>query len=264
MRIEALLPVRIVWGYNGFASEYKFRESFFKYLQQNISADVTKKIPGFGPHNFPSLIICNKYCFIKQNAMPFGCPILEDNWWPFYTSSSYNPTFFFLEAIWSRLSYMFDQLPMDIFGEDLSMEPANRFLDARVKEIDSSLGWEYNYFVMKKKTLEEHVEVKEWEPAELDEIQHVIISELCEKGEIDLLTDKELENFVLSGNYESVEQFLELLKKTGLVFIQMNKLRLLTDQCQCVILPNGKFYAGENKSGRLTNWVRKEMHKLKK
>lgn len=261
LRIEALLPIRIIWGYNGFASEFKFRESFFDYLKQNTSTDVTDKVPGFGPNNFPNLIICDKYALIKQNGMPFGYSKTENEWWPFYTSTSYNPTYFFLETIWSRLSYMFEQIPTEIFGEDLSMEPVNRFLEARVKKTDTHLGWEYNYFFVEKKTLEGHVEVAAWEPAEIDEIQHVIITELCEKGEIDLVKDKDLQQFVLSGNYASVEQFLDSLKDTGLVYIEKDKLRLLTDRCQCAVLPNGKFYAGEDKSGRFTNWILKQMER---
>ena len=263
LRIESILPVRIVWGYNGFSNEYNFRKSFLDYLEQNISSDVLNKIPGFGPHNFPSLIICNKYSFIKHNGMPFGFPALEDNWWPFYTSSSYNPTYFFLEAIWSRLSYIFEILPMDIFGEDLSMEPTNRFLDVRIKKVKGHLGWEFNYFNLKKKTLSENVKSKDWEPVQLDETQHAIVSELCKKGEIDFLKDEDLETFITMSNYSSVEQFIDQLKETGLVFLEKNKLKLLTDQCQCVMLPDGKFYAGENKSGRLTNWVKKEMKKYR-
>ncbi|MFH6965223.1 DUF6602 domain-containing protein [Flavobacterium plurextorum] len=264
LRIEAFLPVRIIWGYNGFASEFSFRESFFEYLKANLTTDLNNKIPGFGPHNFPNLIFCGQYSMIKQNGMPFSCPIQIENWWPFYTSSSYNPTKFFLEAIWTRLSYKFEQLPMDIFGEDLTMEPVNRFLDCRIKEYEGNYGWEYNYFTMSKKSLKEHIDAAEWQPVELDMIQNVIVSVLCKKEEIDLTTDTKLESFVMEeGLYKSLSDFVEKLKSTGLVFVENNKLKLLTDQCQCAILPNGKFVAGENKSGRFTNWFMREIAKSK-
>lgn len=264
LRLEAFLPVRMIWGYNGFASEYSFRNSFSEYLNANLTTDLNNKIAGFGPLNFPNLIICGQYTMLKQNGMPFGCPMQEDNWWPFYTSSSYNPTKFILEAIWTRLSYKFEQLPDEIFGEDLIMEPANRFLDCRIKEIDGHYGWEYNYFTLSDEFLKDSPGAVEWQPVELDITQHLIVAELCRKGEIDLTTDKELESYVVKeGSYTSLTDFIDKLNETGLVFVENNKLKLLTDQCECVILPNGKFVAGENKSGRLTNWVMKEIARLK-
>jgi len=264
LRVEAFLPVRMVWGYNGFASEYNFRNSFFKYLSKNLTTDMNNKIGGFGPHNFPNLIICGQYSMIKQNGMPFGCPIQKENWWPFYTSSSYNPTNFFLEAIWTRLSYKFEQLPNEIFGEDLIMEPANRFLDCRHKELNGNQGWEYKYFTISNKFLKEHTEAAEWKPVEVDMKQYVIINEIGQMGEIDLSADTDLEKFIVEGSdYNSLADFLEKLKLTGLVFLEKNKLKLLTDGCEFIFLPNGKVVAGENKSGRLSNWVMREIQESK-
>jgi hypothetical protein len=263
LRIEAFLPVRIIWGYNGFASEYNFRNSFYEYLENNITTDVNDKKGGFGPHNFPNLIICGQYSMFKNNAMPFIVPVQEDNWWPFYATSSYNPTYYFLELIWTRLSYKFEQIPNDVFGEDLTMEPATRFLDCRMQELNGHQGWEYNNILVSDKNLKANTEVAEWQPVEVDITQHVIISQLCEKGEIDLEADKDLESFVMKGSYSSLADFLEKLKATGLVYVENNKLQLLTDQCQCAIMPNGKRVAGENKSGRFTNWMKKEIAKSK-
>lgn len=265
LRVEAFLPVRIIWGYNGFVSEFSFRESFFEYIKSNLTIDLNKKIGGFGPHNFPNLIICGQFSMLKQNGMPFGYPVQENNWWAFYTSSSYNPTKFFLEAIWTRLSYKFNQLPMDIFGEDLTIEPANRFLDCRIKEWNGNLGWEYNYFTLSDKFLKENLGAVDWQPVELDLLQHIIVSELCHKEEIDLMADNDLEAFVMKeGVYTSLTDFINKLKNTGIVFVENNKLKLLYDQCQCAILPTGKIVAGENKSGRFTNWIMRELAKSKK
>lgn len=264
LKVESLLPIRVIWGYNGFASEFNFRESFYDYLKENLTTDLNKVIPGFGPHNFPNLIFSGQFTMLKQNGMPFGCPMQEENWWSFYTTSSFNPTKFFLEAIWTRLSYKF-QLPTEIFGEDLIIESVNRFLDCRIKKWDGNYGWEYSYFTMDNELLKGNPGATEWQPVVLDIIQHTIISELCNKGEIDLIADKELEPYIKKdGLYKSLNDFIEKLKSTGLVFVESNKLKLLTDQCQCAILPNGDFVAGENKSGRFTNWIMKELAKSRK
>lgn len=262
---DTILPIRIIWGYNGFSSEYKFRDSFYNYLFDKRSTGPDNMIAGFGPHNFPNLIICGKYAMFKNNAMPFVAPVQSDNWWPFYATSSHNPAYFFLEVIWTRLSYRYE-LSNDIFGEDLKMQPATRFLDCRVQTLAELKGWEYNTRVISDKELKTNTEVLLWQPAILDRTQFVVVEQLCKRGEINLDADKDLGPFVIKGNYLSVSDFLEKLSATGLVYIENKKLKLLTDKCQCVILPDGRSVAGENKSGRLTNWVMKEMaqHREKK
>lgn len=263
LRIEALLPVRILWGFNGFASEQNFRKSLNDYLNENITTDEKDKKGGFGPHNFPNLIICDKFSMMKQNGMPFGVPISETKWWPFYTTSSYNSIYFLLEVIWTRLSYKYKQLPMDIFGEDLKMEPTTRYIDGRIKKTGTNYGWEYNYLHLSEKTLREHIEVSQWEPALLDKPQYIVMNILCKK-DIDLANDKDLEKFILSEGYSSLNDFIEKLKTTGLVYEESQKLKLLTDMCGCVMLPDGRSVAGENKSGRLSRWVYNEVEKIKK
>ncbi|MBX9886939.1 MAG: hypothetical protein K2Y30_03275 [Flavobacteriaceae bacterium] len=259
LKTEVVLPLRIVWGYNGFKNEYNLRESFINYLGQNISENKQNIKHGFGPHNFPNLIICGQYSLNKINGNPFGHHLDKDNWWSFYTSSSYNPVFFLLEIIWTRLSYKYEFLPMDIFGDDLSVEPLKLYIDCRVKQFNEGLlGWEYNYREYKKESLEEISEPVQWNPTFLDKEQYVIIHELCKDSVINIKEDENLEKFVTNdGNYESLDEFLKKLKETGLVFIENNQLKLLTDNCQCMILPDGRTIAGENKSGRLTNWVMK-------
>lgn len=159
LKTDAVLPVRIVWGYNGFKNEFNLRESFVKYLSQNISENKQNIKHGFGPHNFPNLIICGQYSLNKINGNPFGYPLDKDNWWSFYTSSSYNPVFFLLEIIWTRLSYKYEFLPTDIFGDDLTVEPLKKYIDCRIKQFNKDLlGWEYNYREYKKESLEEFSE----------------------------------------------------------------------------------------------------------
>lgn len=260
--IEAKLPVRIIWGYNGFANEYNFRNSFCNYLSEKRTTDFNNKIGGFGPHNFPNQIICGQYSMLKNCAMPFIARVGKDNWWPFYVSSSYNPTYFFLELIWTRLSYKFEEIPGSIFGEDLSMEPASPFLDCRVQTLDGQNGWEYNNTVISDKNLKANTQVLEWQPVELDFTQHYIIALLCKLGEIDLNTDKEFEPYILKQGYPSLVDFFEKLTATNLVYIESGKLRLLTELCRCCIV-DGKYFAGDDKSGRLTNWVLKEIAKSK-
>lgn len=42
LRSESYLPLRIVWGYNGFATEHSLRESFIQFLCENLSTEEQK------------------------------------------------------------------------------------------------------------------------------------------------------------------------------------------------------------------------------
>jgi hypothetical protein len=255
LRAEALLPVRIVWGFNGFASEYSFRNSFYQYLNGNVTTDIKKFIPYYGPHNFPNLIICGSYSLIKMNGMPFGYPLFKDGSWPFYASIPKGYTKYILELIWTRLSYKFE-LPSEIFGEDLELEQANSFLDCTYGMLGDRGGWHYHAFQPKKEFFNSPLPVKDWEPVSINQKQFVIIQILGKEGMIDIVKDANLEAFVTEEDaYGSLQQFIEELVATGLIYLNGSILRLLTDQCECVFMPDGRVVAGENKSGRLTQWA---------
>lgn len=257
--METFYPARIVWGYNGFKTEFSLRESFVEYLEGNISTTEEKRISGFGPLNFPNLIICDKNSLIKTNGIPFAHPIDEENWWPFYVSSYDNPVYFLLEVIWTRLHYMFG-ITSEIFGEDLTVDEMHGFLLCRYKETEKIKGWEYFYVPTEKELLEKPLEHKDWEPTYLDKTQFVIINQLCKTGTIDCKIDNELKEFVEKGGY-TLESFLISLKETGLVDTTNQVLSLITEQCICGITPEGKYFAGDNKTGRVTRWTIKGMNK---
>lgn len=173
LRNESYLPLRIVWGYNGFSSEHSLRESFVKFLSENLSTE-DKKIKGFGPNNFPNMIICDEYTILKMDGMPFIAPLDNNGWWTFLTTSHYNKMRFLLESLWTRLSYKYS-LPQDIFGEDLQKEPATVFLRIRYKRDENTEGWEYDYWPASDKQLNDHYEVEEWKPVELDKVQFSVL-----------------------------------------------------------------------------------------
>ena len=92
---------------------------------------------------------------------------------------------------------------------------------------------------------------------EIDCAQQVVISEIGRKGFVDVENDKDLEKFVVKNGYKGIDDFVDGLLATMLVTLDGNKLRLLTYQCQCVTF-GGKWYAADNNTGRLTNWVSRE------
>lgn len=260
LTLEAFYPARIVWGYNGFKSEFSLRESFIGFLESRISTP-EKKFKGFDPLGFPNLIICDKYSLVKNNGIPFGYPINEDLWWPFMVSSYENPVYFFLEIIWTRLHFMYG-ISSEIFGEDLTVDEMHGFLLARAKETPEIKGWEYYYVHMKEEDLSEPLNHKDWEPTFLDACQFVIMDELCRKEELRYNEDPQFEPFISDSGY-TVETFLKSMRDTGLVHTDNEVLKLITEQCVCGVSPDGKYYAGDNKTGRVERWVIKNITKRK-
>jgi len=252
--LETFLPTRIILGYNGFKSEFSLRESFEKYLEENLTISEKNKKSGFSPLKLPNLIICNNYSLIKANGIPFCSPIIDNNWWPFYLSSYENPVYFLLELIWTRLQYMFG-ITYKIFGEDLINDEMHKFLSCKYKE---KKGWDFLYHNTKKDILEKPLIHKEWEPMFVNEIEFVIFNELCIYGNIDFEKNIKAKEYIERNGY-TLESFIKSLKNTGLIDYKKGVLVLITEYCICGVTPNGKYFVGENKTGRVERWLQKKM-----
>lgn len=253
LKVESTLPARIVFGYEGYKSEYALREGFVKFLVDNKSDSENLKY-GFGPLNFPNLIINGNYTLLKGDGMPYGSRLI-DGQWAFYLSSSETPLQKFLEIIWTQLSYRFE-LSNEIFGEDLETEGTNLFLKANVVNVGGFRGWNYEYVTLSKKTLETNVGNRDWKPVALNMEENHIISYLCKYGKLRIdAINKEL---MVIGKKVDLSKFLKSIKMTGLVYLDVNEIKLLTDQCQVVYIPEKGFFAADNKTGRLSRWTEKQ------
>jgi hypothetical protein len=261
LKHEAIMPVRIVLGYNGFKKENNFREAFVEYIENNVTTDLSKKKYGFGPANLPSQIICNQFSILKNNGMPFGFPLTDEKWQVLMTTSE-KPVYFMLEYVWTRLSYMF-KISSDIFGEDLHMEQLTRFLDCNILNVEGNYVWQYNYFKVSDAFLKRELKGTKWQPVILTDTQFLMINYLCKYEEINILT-AQFFGEVATKEGKTVNELADELCATSLVYLEANKIKLLTKQCACVVMPDGRLVAGENVSGRLARWVTNEMNKAKK
>ncbi|MDJ1505017.1 DUF6602 domain-containing protein [Xanthocytophaga agilis] len=251
-RLEALMPARIVFGYNGFTSEYGLRQGFVKFLSANKSKTLNMK-PGFGPLNFPDLILNNQFSLVKANCLPYAGRMTEYQW-PFFLSSSENPLLKLLEIIWTRLSYKY-KLSSEIFGDDLELEGMNAFLFANLVYIDGVRGWNYEYIKLTNNKLQKQKGNSEWLPVALSDAQHHIIAYLCKYNSIYIgKINRSLSSIQISVD---TEVFVKEIIETGLVYKDGPTLKLLTERCSCVYIPNEGYYAAENKSEQLTKWCDK-------
>src|SRR5688572_22152472 len=100
LKWDVCLPIRVVIGYDGYTSELTLRDGFIKYLEKVAATGPTK---GYGPANFPNLIVCGRNSLLKLNGMPYSAPSESGDQWAMYASGSHGPFRLLLEILWTRL-----------------------------------------------------------------------------------------------------------------------------------------------------------------
>ncbi|WP_218917911.1 DUF6602 domain-containing protein [Lentibacillus amyloliquefaciens] len=249
--IETLMPLRIVFGFYGYSSMKSLRKGFINFLQDHVSTE-SNPIKGFSPGTFPNQIFTRSSSLIKANGMPYVSPLDENGFWEAYTSSSHNPLLHFLELLWTKLSYKHGISSLDIFGDELTMEAVFRFIGAKPIRKNENIGWEFRYVELPN-DLDTSPVFYQWEPQELSWSEYLLITWLC-NGE-SMNTESDIFLDVLQKDGSDEDSFLEKLNKKNLVYKdEENNLQLLTDECVTVI-KGDKFYAGENKDGKMSKWV---------
>lgn len=259
--MEAFFPVRIVFGYFGFKTEFSFREAFANFLGGKAENGPAR---GFGAGSLPNLIICGKNSIVKNNGMPYAMPFMnEEFYWPILVSSPENPIYHLLEIIWTRLSYKFG-ISSAIFGDDFDSDPAHRYINCKLHtDGEGNYGWMYSYSSFSEKLLSntKHEKIP-WSPKFLTEKQFIAVLQLCENGYINY---KENTDFIeaITEDGSNMQEFIKSIVDTQLVYERNNEIRLLTDQCQTMILSDGRYCAGENENGEFTSWFMKFMNDKK-
>lgn len=249
MMTDQLAPVRIIFGYHGYKTEMGLRRGFVKFLETKLNT------LGYGPLQLPNLIVSNNVSLVKLGGHPYRARVSNDGYWPILASSHVNPTVLMLELLWTRISYM--HAVDEVWGEDLEVERLAPLLEAMsvVNPANGMRAWMYKMIPLKSNHLTGEAHVG-WEPAVLDTYQHHLVTLLCKKDVA--IDDPDLLQF-LSENDQEPQSFFKSLIETGLVAIDANRLVLTTTALQVMVLPDGRFVAADNNTGRLTRWVEKEM-----
>ncbi|MEU0303381.1 DUF6602 domain-containing protein [Streptomyces sp. NPDC006175] len=243
--LEQLSSIRVILGMHGFKSERTFRSSMVEYLEQNIGK------AGFGPADFPQLIISGGNSLVKANGRPFMMSLV-DGWWPFYFSTPENPLRLLLEFIWTRLDEMHG-FGRDLWGEDLEIEVGRALLGFRAACIDGKGGWEVQVYEADDAALSKVPATEQWSPEFVGMEEFVLLARLCQ-GEGVSSDNPEIMSWLDSRGitYDDVRN---RLLKTRLVASYGKSLELVTKKCQLVILPTGEYVAAENSTGRLDRWI---------
>ena len=254
LMMEAFHPLRIVIGYYGYTTEYGLREGFVKKMEQIVKDGPVR---GYSPGSFPSLFICGDSTIIKNNGMPMAIPLTDDDFYfHILTSSSGRPMYHLLELIWTRMSYKFG-ISSTIFGDDFDSEATHPFLSCKEKKIDEeNWGWEFMYHPLTKKQLSMPLVPIPWTPTEIDRDKYSILNVLTQVGTVDIKTDEQFLKFISESKLDA-DKIIKELADARLVYVDEGKIGLLVDELVTVFSPDGKLFAGENKSGEMANYFGK-------
>ncbi|MFF8605005.1 DUF6602 domain-containing protein [Streptomyces sp. NPDC015346] len=247
--LEQVSAIRVILGIHGFKSERAFRLSMVDYLERNVG------ITGFGPANFPQLIVSGGYSLVKANGRPFMTPLV-DGWWPFYFSTPENPLRLLLEFIWTRLDEMYG-LGGEAWGEDLETEVGRTLLSFRAVRVDGRSGWAVQTHDADNETLDATPTMKQWSPEFIGYEEFVLLTRLHQGKDV-RSDDPEIMSWLESRGV-AFNDVRDRLLKTRLVASSLQSLKLIAKECQLAILPTGEYIAAENSTGRLDRWISRRM-----
>lgn len=244
--VECFLPIRVIFGYEGFANELSLRDKFIDFISSNITPD-TGVARGFGATFLPNLIIAKENSLIKTNGMPYAITFDEMNEYCWIASYRRNPLLIFLELLWTRLTCLFE-ISSDIFGDGLVNEGLAPLLTA----CGSENGWVYKkipYTIENINVLDEDIK---WMPSMLSEGEFILLNKLCHK-ECIAIDEKLIE--LVNNLGEQLQDILFHLNKERLIYYNQNVVGLLTKECKCAIIPDLGYCAADDYDGRFTRWI---------
>lgn len=260
LRCEAILPVRVVFGYEGYKDEYTLREGFVGYLDGLVKRPPETRLR-FNINTFPNLIVCRNASLVKLDGMPYSGSVDERGWWWWMGSRRLKPFHVLLELLWTRLDYLLKIGP-DIFGEDLETDTLSPFLACRAEQNGAQQGWRYENLKWSREKLAGASEHEAWHPAVLNELEFELVNRLCQGVAVNLKDPGLLARLKREG--QTVESVTKSLNEKMLTMVDGDSLKLITDQCSCMILPDGRFVAAENKSGRLMRYALKAVEESRR
>lgn len=238
--VESYMPIRITFGYGGFSTEKSLRDAFIEYMSKNL------KVKGYGVTSIPSLIIANERTIIKTNGIPFA--ISSENQksgeWLVLGSANRAPIFFLLYLIWTRLYYLFPDIPEEIF--DNTEIPINPLMKAK----GGKTGWEYTFIDVELEDSNEELR----KPLEITLMSNALLK-MIEKGYSITVDDKcMIEECKKNG--EDYNKVIEDLLYKRIIYVDNNVVGILPETWMTVIY-NGKYFFGDNFNNRMIQWYNK-------
>ncbi|MFN8669642.1 MAG: DUF6602 domain-containing protein [Gemmatimonadaceae bacterium] len=257
---DAMRPVRIVLGYDGFRTERGVREALLKYLELNSPSPGSPPTRGFGPADLPNLVLCNHLALVKLNGMPFAARIGEKEAWACLGSAHESSGALLLEVLWTRLQ-SFNPEISTLLGDDLTIETTYPLLLARVGSVmvdgHEHRGWMYEVVDRSETELKSWNPNAKWEPAPITPDLQATIVFMARRGGVLDLHDPEIRSELEAVG--DLDAHIEMLLGTGLLWLDKQRwLRSLADNIVTVFLPDGRMAAANQSDPRFVRWIEQQ------
>jgi uncharacterized protein DUF6602 len=249
--LEQYAPLRILFGYQGFATEHALREGFLNYLES-----IPPGSPGYGLNSFPNQIICRQNSLVVATGHPY-CPSIVDDWWPVVISSSENPLRILLELLWTKICGRFDMVMPD--DDSLSVESFSPLLSAKFQKADDLAGWKYHFETLSKAQLSAR-KPQEWEPFVVDRVMANVLLTLNKKGAVKLNDPHHLK--FIRDHHQKEDDVVDQIVKMGLGAVKDETLHAL-QTFAIAFLPDGRSVVAFEQD-KLRLWVKKNMKEWSK
>lgn len=240
---EQLAPLRVVFGYEGYADEYGLREAL-------INAIVGVEDGAAGPALLPNLIICRRNALIKMTGHPFIVPIREDGEWALFGSTREAPFGLLLELLWTRLANQFGtQFPVD---DTLAVEAIAPLLTGKPVKNGQRRGWMYYEKSFSKAQLSE-IAGEKWMPSKLSYGEWVLFKMAMLKGGLHL-EDAELIEAAAQEKVDLNAFTKRLVSERVFAWTSQTVAVPVSEPVYDVAVPDGRFFLALNRK-LLNQWV---------
>lgn len=242
------MPLRIIFGYNGYETELGFRDGYVNYLEKRMGQK------HYGPNSMPDLIICNDYSIIKINQQPYQIQSLRDNFFTLFATGVNKPIYYLLLQLWYKLQFRYNLSP-EIWddGSD-SLLQVKRYIDVRLGRRNiNEWGWEYKYFHLTHKELEDVPPKENWEPFIVSKNAWIVAQMFKDRDIIENITNVGIPELELNS-------IIKELCDTGLFILDNQKLICNAKYLVC-FMDRYHNYICDNNDGDIEIWLKRNKAK---
>ena len=253
--IELLAPIRILFGYEGYADEASLRTGMLDFLCNNIAGQ-----DGYGAYSLPNLIICRCNSVLKLNGFPYIAR-LENEYWDILASNNENPLRILIELIWTRLGNQFEAL----FPEDtnLTTERLAPLLKGKVARMEEDkMGWMYEAVEFSRASLDSSTP-DTWKPSTLQQYEATVALVAARQGHIDV-RDADLQRLAHEHATDARKLVESLVAKRILAWDGENTARPIDKSLYTVILPEDENFHASGDANLLLEWASCQDQQLRK
>lgn len=249
--MEQVSPVRVILGYDGYATESSLRFGFHKYLESNCG------IRGFGVGSLPNLLICNKNSILKLNGFPYVAR-KTDEWWDVLVSNSENPVRLLIELLWARLANHFQaQFPSD---DNLELERLAPFLSAKFQLSGPNVGWQYIYHEVAPDKLG-NVPSIQWHPHPAEGPVWVALMRALEDGELDI-RDEGFREYAAKEGFDPDVVIREMVEHRLIAWTGEYTVTPIAEDLVTIFMPDGRVFVSDD--ALIEPWVMEALSKRRR